>query len=302
MPTQDGKILVCAVDGGGVRAIIALEVLKYIEQQLGRPIGLAFDLCAGTSSGGFVALGTAHGMTAAEISAVYLRDAPKIFSRSIWQKLSSAATLNAPKYDHANLYQCAIDMLGGSTKMSDSRVKTMVTAYDIAARTPRFLSSWDTPDALMVDCLMSTSAAPSYFAPWHNMIDGGTVDNAPALSAIIEACRLYNCTVRDVVCLSIGTGSDMRPYDGAKAASWGVLSWIEPLLSIFMDGSSTLATFQMQRLLPDANVLRLQCDVAGDLAQMDNTGADNLANLQATGQKLVAQARPQIDAFLEAWF
>lgn len=300
MPTKDGKIVVFACDGGGVRALISLEVLKYIEQQLGKPIGAVADMLAGTSSGSFIALGAGrnHGSTAADLSAAYLADAPNIFSRSMWQKVYSAGTLNGPKYSNEALLKCGSNVLGVTTTMADTQCHVMATSYDIKNRTPRFLSSWDTPQLLMTDVLLESSAAPTYYPPHLNMVDGGVCNNSPALSAVIEACKLYNCTVRDVLCISLGTGSDMRPYDGAKAADWGVLSWIEPLLSIFMDGTSSLADFHLGRLLPDANVLRLQCDVTGDLAQMDNTAAANLANLQAAGRALVAAQKPQIDAFL----
>lgn len=301
MPTKDGKIVVISVDGGGVRALLTLEVLKYIEQQLGKSVAQVADILVGTSTGSFVALGLGrkNGMSASQLSDTYAANAPAIFARSFWQKVSSAATLNGPKFDNQALHSCALNVLGVASKMSDGQCKLMATSYDIQKRTPLFLSSWDNPDLLMVDAVMASSAAPTYFPPWLNQVDGGVCNNSPALSGVIEACRLYNCTVRDVVCLSLGTGSDMRPYDGKAAADWGVLSWIEPLLSIFMDGTSSLHDFHLQRLLPDANVLRLQCEVAGDLAQLDNTAAANLVALQAAGRALVDLSRPKIDAFLQ---
>lgn len=301
MPTSDGKIVCLALDGGGVRGIITLEVLKYIENRLGKPLSGAIDLCAGSSTGSLIgsALMRKHGMTADETSAAYLDRAPKIFSRSILQKLQSLATLNGPKYNNSALYSAMIDILGGNTKLSDVSTNLLTVSYDLLERTPRFMTSWGTPDITMVSACMRSSAAPTYFMPFEGHVDAGTVNNAPCLTAVIEACRLYQCTVRDVLCLSIGTGSDQQPIDPDAAKGWGLLSWAQPLLSIFMDGSSTLATYQMQRLLPDANVLRLQCDVRGDMSEMDNTSPQNLANLQKAGKALVATHQKQIDAFLE---
>ena len=48
---------VLAVDGGGIRGIIPALVLAEIEARTTRPISDLFDLFAGTSTGGIIALG-----------------------------------------------------------------------------------------------------------------------------------------------------------------------------------------------------------------------------------------------------
>jgi patatin-like phospholipase/acyl hydrolase len=51
---------ICSLDGGGVRGIAALTVLRYLEDYAcGIPARLLFDLQFGTSIGGIVALGSA---------------------------------------------------------------------------------------------------------------------------------------------------------------------------------------------------------------------------------------------------
>ena len=281
--------------------MLTLEVLKYVEKQIDKPIAQIFDLICGTSTGALCALALSRdpAMTAEQVSAFYLAQAPRIFARSTWQRISSMATLNGPKYSNQALYEATIAALGGKTTLGHAQTKVMVTSYDLKERSPRFMSSWGTPDLTMVSAAMRSSAAPTFLEEFEGHVDGGTVANNPALAGVIEACRLYDCTVRDVMCLSIGTGSDQQPIDPDAAKGWGLLSWAQPLLSIFMDGSSTLATYQMQRLLPDANVLRLQCDVRGEMSDLDNTSPQNLANLQKAGKALVATHQKQIDAFLE---
>jgi uncharacterized protein len=49
------KIL--SIDGGGIRGVIPAVVLAEIEHRTGRPIAQTFDLVAGTSTGGILALG-----------------------------------------------------------------------------------------------------------------------------------------------------------------------------------------------------------------------------------------------------
>ena len=48
---------VLAVDGGGIRGLIPAFILAAIEEQTGHPIHESFDLIAGTSTGGIIALG-----------------------------------------------------------------------------------------------------------------------------------------------------------------------------------------------------------------------------------------------------
>ena len=49
------KIL--SIDGGGIRGIIPATILSYIEDKTQKPIANCFDLIAGTSTGGIIALG-----------------------------------------------------------------------------------------------------------------------------------------------------------------------------------------------------------------------------------------------------
>jgi patatin-like phospholipase/acyl hydrolase len=80
MPT---KIL--SIDGGGIRGVIPATVLDHIEKTVGRPIAELFDVIAGTSTGGLIALGlTCPGdagrpkFTAEEIVSIYVDDGARI--------------------------------------------------------------------------------------------------------------------------------------------------------------------------------------------------------------------------------
>ncbi len=50
-------VRVLAIDGGGIRGIIPASVLVELERVSGRPIAEMFDIIAGTSTGGILALG-----------------------------------------------------------------------------------------------------------------------------------------------------------------------------------------------------------------------------------------------------
>lgn len=291
MPAANGQYRVLSLDGGGVRALITLEVLAYLEQASGKRVCELFDLIVGTSTGGLLALGLSKESpySARQIAQIYANDCPRIFNRSVGQKFKSLAQFNGPKYSNQTLYECALKILGGKTKMSNVVCDVMVTTYDIAKRTPRFYTSWDSPDILMLDAAMSTTAAPTYFVPWRDNVDGGVCDNNPALSGVIELCKRFSCTVRDVVCVTVGTGSDTKAYSGTQAAGWGLLSWAEPLVSIFTDGTSELHAYHLNRLMRDSDVFRFQTTVSGDVSDMDNACPQNLEKLHEAGVLLVTK-------------
>ncbi|NJD10182.1 MAG: patatin, partial [Gemmatimonadetes bacterium] len=85
---------ILSIDGGGIRGIIPALVLQEIERITGRPIAGSFDLIAGTSTGGILALGLARpgpaggpAFSAAELVQLYEREGGVIFSRSLWHRV-----------------------------------------------------------------------------------------------------------------------------------------------------------------------------------------------------------------------
>lgn len=293
-------IRILAIDGGGIRGVIPATVLGEVERITRKPVRASFDYIVGTSTGGLLALTLArkNALSADAMWNVYQEYGPQIFRRGFRWTVKSLAQLNGPKFDASALNRCAQACLGTSS-MGDADCHAMVTAYDLKNRAPQFFSDYATPDVSMVDAALSTSAAPTYFAPRGNYVDGGVCDNNPALSGVIEACKIEGCTVRDCLVLSLGTGSVNTAIDGHAASSWGLLTWAQKLPDIFMDGTSGLHEYHLRRLMPDANVLRLQCAVDGELAEMDNASDKNLHELHLAGMNLVAKEYDRLEAFLQ---
>src|SRR5712691_4354412 len=86
-----------AIDGGGIRGVLSLQILAEIESLLisesERPdyrLADYFDYVAGTSTGGIIAAGIAMGMSVAEILAFYVNKGAKMFDQaSIFRRLQS---------------------------------------------------------------------------------------------------------------------------------------------------------------------------------------------------------------------
>ncbi|HXB10499.1 MAG TPA: patatin-like phospholipase family protein, partial [Bacteroidia bacterium] len=60
---ENSKLILC-LDGGGIRGILTVQLLKQIEQLAGIPCYQLFDMVAGTSTGGILAGLIASGKTA----------------------------------------------------------------------------------------------------------------------------------------------------------------------------------------------------------------------------------------------
>ena len=55
---------ILSIDGGGIKGTMPAAFLAGLEEDLGQPIGRYFDLIAGTSTGGIIALGLGLGCRA----------------------------------------------------------------------------------------------------------------------------------------------------------------------------------------------------------------------------------------------
>ncbi len=158
-------IKVLAIDGGGIRGIIPALVLARIEALTGRPVCELFDLIAGTSTGGIIALGvtvperaaagaavtaseTAGGggrrrprWSAARLADMYASEGPKIFHHSLLRTLETADGLIEEKYSVAGL-EAALERYMGDALLSQSLADVLVTSYDIHSHEPFFFKSF----------------------------------------------------------------------------------------------------------------------------------------------------------------
>ena len=77
-----------AIDGGGIRGLISLGILRRLEMLLGQNQGANFrlsdyfDYVAGTSTGATVAAGLAHGMSVDELIRFYRDNGEEMFEKS----------------------------------------------------------------------------------------------------------------------------------------------------------------------------------------------------------------------------
>ena len=305
------KIL--SIDGGGIRGLIPALVLAEIETRTGKAVADCFDLIAGTSTGGILALGFARNdgsgrprYTAKDLAGIYQTRGKEIFSRSLWKGATSLGGLADELYSHKGL-DAVLEEYFGNEPLGAALTHTLITSYDIQNRQPVFFKSWreDHRSVQMTHAARATSAAPTYFEPalvpvggaTRALIDGGVFINSPSVSAYSEAKKIFP-EESDFFVLSLGTGELNRPIAFAEAKDWGKAGWLAPLLSCMFDGAADAANYQMKMFLGNQYV-RMQTSLSVASDDMDNATCGNVENLKAEANTLLQTHRAEMGMVCE---
>jgi len=318
MSQKPFKIL--SLDGGGIRGIIPATFLVELERELGQPISRAFDLVAGTSTGGILALGLnvpysedqpkLPKYSASELLELYSKKGEIIFDADSWTMLGFADE----KYDEAGIER-VLEEYFGETRMSDAIAEVLVTSYDMHSRSPFFFKrnkaqSDPARNFPMKKAARATSAAPTYFEPLflerdHNLVDGGVFVNNPTMTAVAHALSM-GVKMEDIFLVSVGTGQGKEErIEYSKAKDWGLASWIRPLIDVMMDGASDATDYQLRQMFAPSpeRYHRLQVTLEKGTEAMDNTDPENLLKLKAAGERMLTEHKndvTQIVQFLKA--
>ncbi len=302
---QQKSLRILSIDGGGIRGIIPLMFLAKLEEQTGKRSTEMFDVIAGTSTGGMIAMALSLA-PAKDILALYLNHGNSLFG-----PLNIFYGLVGPKYPFDKRAQF-FKQFFGEQKLSQAAVPTIVTAWNLGGDEAYHLySKWPTDnifghdnlDMTMSDAALATSAAPTYFAPatvqplsvngqsskqTYTFLDGGMFANDPANIALNYAMTLYpNVERANIDLLSLGTGFSPVKYNTRRAKYWGAVSWLEPFLDIFPNGDSTSIDDDLKGLLDD-RYDRVTTQLVFAKSQLDAVGK-NLAALQKDGNAMLAQ-------------
>ena len=297
---------ILAIDGGGIRGIIPAMVLAELERRARRPAHTLFDLVAGTSTGGVIACALARPdpQPAAELVELYRTEGPRIFSRSLARRVTSAEGFLDEKYDDAALND-ALGRYLGDTALRDARTRVLVTAYDLHGREPFEFRSWRSgADVSMAVAARATSAAPTYFEPvlfqGRSLVDGGVYAINPALRAYGEALRLRPSEPPgEHVVVSLGTGKQTRRIEHDDARDWGQLEWARPLLGVVFDGVTDAVESTIETIVGERHH-RFQVELTRASDDLDDATPENLARLQDHARALLERSSDRLDAALRA--
>lgn len=239
------KIL--ALDGGGIRGILTVEILDKIENLLRAKSGgngefvLAdyFDFFAGTSTGAIIAACLSWGMSVDRIRNFYLQNGKEMFDKA------SLLRRHRYKFEDEKLSVRLQQEFGANTTLGSDRLRTLLMMVMRNASTDSPWPLCNCPsgkynlrsrndcnlDLPLWQLIRASTAAPTYFPPEvvkigpkeFIFVDGGiTMYNNPAFQAFLMATvEPYNVnwpTGEDkMLVVSVGTGTspdankDLKP-------------------------------------------------------------------------------------------
>ncbi len=319
-------VKILSIDGGGMRGIIPTMVMDKIERLTQKPVCELFDVVAGTSTGGILALGITMPGTppgqprfrSRDWIAMYENEGPKIFNKSLWEQIRSMGSIIDRTYRAEGLEEVLADYFQ-DTRLKDALTNVLITSYEMQYQNPCFFKSHYARkrpefDFFMRDIARATSAAPTYFPPAllevqnreqpFALIDGGVVANNPAMCAYAEAKSLYP-DAEEFIVVSLGTGAMVRSYTHEQIKKWGLASWIQPMFDLWFQGANLTVEYQLKQFLPpkangDKRYFRFQTALTKQTEYMDDTSPTNMKQLKTLcKENILRHRKKEIKALCE---
>jgi uncharacterized protein len=208
------RTILC-LDGGGMRGILTIQLLKQLEKVAGIPCFDLFDMVSGTSTGGIIAGLITTGHTAEEIESLYENLVTQVFDhRTLGNRFINPPAFTKEKY--RTLLQGVVKDVTLEQACASHDIDLMITSKDMSAAEETFFSCFKQPDGsffgtykdvLLRSVMEATMSAPTYFYPLERFVDGGTTTyNNPSLAAFMEAVS-YSVAPKD----PLGASQNAQP-------------------------------------------------------------------------------------------
>ena len=312
------KIL--SLSGGGYLGLYTISVLEKLEEEFGRPLGQVFDLIAGTSIGGIIALGLSSGVPAKDIRKEFEDKGEVIFPNRPLREFVKIAgvpisNLRKSKYSSDALRKVIQKIVGERAKIGDLSTNTIIPAVNLSKgrpqvfKTPHHETFIRDKHLSVIDVALATSAAPTFF-PIHRIggelfADGGLYANSPDRLALHEALHFLEQPIDQVSMLSVGTTTSNFSISNSTNTDMGVGDWMSEqlLIRVLMSAQQASVDDMMKHSLGDRYV-RIDCEpsqaqqkgLSLDSAS-ENAKLDLLALAEASARRFLV--KPELVAMLD---
>lgn len=264
------KHVALAVDGGGIKGVIASRAIAVLEEHLQVPAYEVFKLLAGTSTGSIITAGIATGLFGEEIHNLYCELGPVIF-RKTWR--SALWPLTRYRYPLKPLEEALEDHMGGKTMGDfwgdDQPIDLVITAFDLVENKTLFIKPfkefagedpWPVTKAVL-----ASSSVPSYFPPVENRyVDGGVGSyHNPCYVAAYEAKFVLGWDPTETTLISLGTGREPHTLQPDQISRFYPWHWISPVLGAFQESSDDQQVHLVETFFPELDFRRFQVELDG---------------------------------------
>ncbi|CAG5096591.1 Similar to PNPLA8: Calcium-independent phospholipase A2-gamma (Oryctolagus cuniculus) [Cotesia congregata] len=320
LPCRGIRIL--SIDGGGLRGLLVIEMLKKLEKLTGRRVHEMFDYMCGVSTGAILAanLGSPKRKSLEEISDLYKALSMKIFNQNALRGTSSLVWSHA-YYDTALWEKMLQEQLGNEDLIKTARdpcspkFSAIATVFNDAHVAAYIFRNYTLPPRVesqymgsyrhkLWESVRASAAAPTYFEEFKHgdyiLSDGGIMVNNPCAVAIHEAKRLWpNSPIQCVVSFGTGRTPPIIPNNEGhiKEGNIGSSSWKDKFYKILASATDTEGVhIILNDLLPDHVYYRFNPYLT-EMIPMDEVRPDKVALLEQDAQMYI---RKNEDKFNQA--
>lgn len=275
MVNTNSRFQILSLDGGGLKGIFTAAFLSHIEEHAGVRLIDCFDLIAGTSTGGIIALGLGLGYAPRDILEFYKKEGPKIFPAQNRMKryFRSASWLFFRKYPSEYLRN-SLDKYFGDRLLGESLRPLIIPSFNVERgdvylyKTPHHANLKFDYRVPAKDVALHTASAPSYLPmsisdAGVQLIDGGIWANNPTMVALVEALGYFGQPKESIAVLSIGTSRGPRA-SGHRIVNGGLWTWRKKTIEFLMRGQSIMAQNAAFHILDNDRFLRVNPQVSQD--------------------------------------
>jgi patatin-like phospholipase/acyl hydrolase len=294
---------ILSIDGGGIKGVFAASFLASLESSTGCRIVDNFDLIAGTSTGGIIAIALGLGYSAADILSFYEQLGPEIFQHTGFASvMASIKQLGKSKYGQEQIAATLNKFFGGRT-LGESKTALLIPSFNIetgeiyafrSGSKPPFDSDSQTS---ALDAALATTAAPTYF-PAHRtqtgtpLVDGAVWANNPTELAVVEGIGSFGWIPDSISVLSVGSTQTAFSAGLARSTSLGAAYWGMKAADLFMTAQSSAALLMAGRLIGPENVHRYNPTVPARRFGLDKIS--EIPSLKGLGDSEVRKALPTL--------
>lgn len=257
------KIL--CIDGGGIKGAFAASFLATLGDTLNKPVAEYFDLIAGTSTGGIIALGLGLRISAASILQMYINYGPLIFGGNRITRLFRQ--LSRSRFDSENLRAALVEAFGDRL-LGHSSSRLFIPCFSLETGKVYIYKTSHHPSferdykETAVEIGLSTSSAPTFFPPARSkggasLADGGLWAANPTGFAVAEAIGTLHWHASELKVLSIGLPSEPLNIGRGRYSGLGYLYWGKRIVDLLMRAQSSASNGLAKTLVNSQDVLRI---------------------------------------------
>lgn len=312
-------INVLVLSGGGIRGLVPLHILEYIEISTNKKIGELFDFFAGSSTGAIPAAAFTivdedgkYKFSARDILSEYEKNAKQIFYAPWYHQFFTLFGIFAPRYipDGKKL---VLKKYFDKLSLVDIKGNLLIPIYNVYSNSFSIIKSWsakhgtNNENFLLTDIIDGATSPPMLFPPTsfslngkgHMLIDPAVLLNNPSLHILLYVKSIFPDKPINVVLLGNGEISDSS-YDYKNIFSYGLYGFYQYLFNAPALSTILYNEFIQEYILGNStkelgvNFYFITSEFANNVS-VTNVSEKNMRKLRAFSIKMLNENIDKID-------